>query len=425
MNELEMLANKIFQDLKIVWDGNDFVKVDKFKFKEVNPITIQTKLLKFDSLVIDNMKEIKSILYRRYRTTQEEFEQNKIMEYEGPIDFVMKEGIEKGLFTVQANGTYTGGGEEKAIIQRLKLKANDYNNSIGSKELTADLIRAAFDVVVEEKKIEKLNKMRKELAYDSNVKADWHELLRMMRIKTSHEDFEDLTEKHIKILKHMVWQVKRKLYLQPVKYHLCLILYGKQGCGKSDFLRQFFAPLEEVYCLLDGNKLEDSFSNGIWESHFVGNLDELSKVKEKSIELVKQFITSTKNTGRVMFSQVHENSKQNMTLVGSTNRPLNQVIYKDYTGMRRWWQMEINKAFDHMDFEAIEAEDFMSFWKSVDENGVGYYNQEEDMLAYQNTFKAINIDHCHDSGKIRGLLCHQCNSGLGMFKDNINNLKMQ
>lgn len=27
------------------------------------------------------------------------------------------------------------------------------------------------------------------------------------------------------------------------------------------------------------------------------------------------------------------------------------------------------------------------------------------------------IDHCHASKKIRGLLCHSCNSGLGYFKD--------
>jgi DNA-directed RNA polymerase subunit RPC12/RpoP len=32
----------------------------------------------------------------------------------------------------------------------------------------------------------------------------------------------------------------------------------------------------------------------------------------------------------------------------------------------------------------------------------------------------LHIDHCHKSGKLRDLLCHQCNSGLGQFKDNIN-----
>lgn len=29
-----------------------------------------------------------------------------------------------------------------------------------------------------------------------------------------------------------------------------------------------------------------------------------------------------------------------------------------------------------------------------------------------------NIDHCHKTGKIRGLLCRRCNSVLGYFKDN-------
>ena len=36
---------------------------------------------------------------------------------------------------------------------------------------------------------------------------------------------------------------------------------------------------------------------------------------------------------------------------------------------------------------------------------------------------APNIDHCHDSGKIRGLLCNNCNTGLGLFKDSKKNLQ--
>jgi histone acetyltransferase (RNA polymerase elongator complex component) len=55
--------------------------------------------------------------------------------------------------------------------------------------------------------------------------------------------------------------------------------------------------------------------------------------------------------------------------------------------------------------------------------------QFEQMLKDQNSKCAIcktdewgkespSIDHCHKSGKVRGLLCNNCNRALGLFKDN-------
>ena len=50
-----------------------------------------------------------------------------------------------------------------------------------------------------------------------------------------------------------------------------------------------------------------------------------------------------------------------------------------------------------------------------------------DMLMKQNFSCAICktdevdlvIDHCHSTNKVRGMLCNNCNTGLGQFKDNI------
>jgi len=38
------------------------------------------------------------------------------------------------------------------------------------------------------------------------------------------------------------------------------------------------------------------------------------------------------------------------------------------------------------------------------------------------TVGTLCLDHCHETGKIRGLLCRKCNTGLGMFHDNLENV---
>lgn len=54
------------------------------------------------------------------------------------------------------------------------------------------------------------------------------------------------------------------------------------------------------------------------------------------------------------------------------------------------------------------------------------YNQSNRCAICEKEFvskKTTHIDHCHSTGKIRGMLCEGCNIGLGGFKDNVDILK--
>jgi len=63
----------------------------------------------------------------------------------------------------------------------------------------------------------------------------------------------------------------------------------------------------------------------------------------------------------------------------------------------------------------ISHEQYKQLWDS--QGGVCKICKREETKG-----KWLSVDHCHNSLAVRGLLCHNCNSAIGLFEDNIDRL---
>jgi len=73
------------------------------------------------------------------------------------------------------------------------------------------------------------------------------------------------------------------------------------------------------------------------------------------------------------------------------------------------WRNHIKRKY------GITEEDYCNMWN--DQEGLCAICGSDD-----NSGKRFSVDHCHDTGKVRGLLCDPCNWMLGQAKDNTNTL---
>lgn len=76
------------------------------------------------------------------------------------------------------------------------------------------------------------------------------------------------------------------------------------------------------------------------------------------------------------------------------------------------------KSWDLMQSFGITFEHYSSMLEK--QNGVCKICKQTESIGKN---KNLSVDHCHTTGKIRGLLCHTCNTTLGKVKESIQTLQ--
>ena len=343
-----------------------------------------------------SLEQLKTELLKYVVAKKDEAENRRIESgwgnYESETDFILHMNNQHKLFDVMASGIVKILGERTTLIERFKILAEKYVKQTGDDSLKPGNLNHHLDVVIEEMKLRRKTELKSKLKFDPSLPDSFDELLTALRI-TDNREINKLA------IKHYLWQVKRKLWGYEPGYHFMLILFtNRQAFGKSTFLRDFHIPLADLFANISGERIRDRFGAELFEKYYVACFDELAQLNSTDINLLKEFVTRKSSVNRKMFSQVNTVNNQNTTLCGTSNRPINQIIY-DPSGMRRWWQIDLNaKDFDSMDYGRLnewKEQEFLQFWQAIDEHDPhGFYGKGlplyEEMLAFQDTFKAIS-----------------------------------
>ena len=97
--------------------------------------------------------------------------------------------------------------------------------------------------------------------------------------------------------------------------------------------------------------------------------------------------------------------RDNMWILDRDKDPIN---FRHYNLMRVYGinEEEYNKILEEQNYGCAIC------GRSVEEQSKKYASGK-----IPASMRSLAVDHCHNTGKIRGLLCYECNIGLGKFQD--------
>lgn len=171
-------------------------------------------------------------------------------------------------------------------------------------------------------------------------------------------------EHDIAVIKHFIWQTKRKMEALQVEYHLMPILFGKTGIGKSEAIYKFLEPIQGLYkAPNDMTVINDERSARILHDCYCIHFDEMAKASKVDVDRLKNVISSKHVTYRPMRSNDSATLSNRSTFIGASNTSIFELIY-DPTSMRRFWQINVDDNLKN-NWKEINSLSYLEMWQSI------------------------------------------------------------
>jgi hypothetical protein len=194
------------------------------------------------------------------------------------------------------------------------------------------------------------------------------------------------------VLKSFVWGTKRKALNQPVTRHLMPIVFSReQGTGKTEFVRRFTGPLQELCA--DGvlfSDLADRRSGDIFR-YCVVIIDDMEQIPRSSVPILKTVLTAKSMRRRTLGTSMTDAIRQQCMPIGTSNQPVEELV-QDTSGNRRfvllpWRNGDVVKGGDPDVWEIVNELDYKLLWQSVDPFADNPINSHLDILrGYQSRY---------------------------------------
>lgn len=166
------------------------------------------------------------------------------------------------------------------------------------------------------------------------------------------------------VLEHFIRQCKLKMNGNglDVFAHMMIIFVGAQNAGKSTAVRKLLSPLGHCYTEPGLHEVTDTQKNyPLFGDNNALLCEELAGAGRAEVETLKHVITSRLIQVRRYHSQERVEVYNAATLIGTSNKPIWEVI-RDTTGLRRFFDITVA---DKMHFETINSIDYVAMWQGV------------------------------------------------------------